>query len=105
MKVTTVGIDLAKNLVQVHGVDERAAGPKFAPFSVVDSHLHCGTLMPYQKGATIPLTSVASGRVLPGHERPSTTSISTCSGSPPDRPLPTSRAALMSASMTAFGKR
>jgi hypothetical protein len=28
-----------------------------APFSVVDSHLHCGTLMPYQKGATIPLAS------------------------------------------------
>ena len=23
MKITTVGIDLAKNLVQVHGVDER----------------------------------------------------------------------------------
>jgi transposase len=24
MKITTVGIDLAKNLIQVHGVDERA---------------------------------------------------------------------------------
>src|SRR5215831_9111601 len=35
-----------------------------APFSVVDSHLHCGTLMPYQKGATIPLASAASGHPL-----------------------------------------
>ena len=29
-------------------------------WSVVDSQLHCGTLMPYQTGATIPLASVDS---------------------------------------------
>jgi hypothetical protein len=31
MKITTIGIDLAKNVFQVHGVDERGKGPEAWP--------------------------------------------------------------------------
>ena len=40
MKITTIGLDVAKNVLQIHGVDERGQ-------VVVSKQLKCGKVMEY----------------------------------------------------------